>query len=306
MKIHILEPDGFPEKAIALLRQDHDVFCGRIRDSERHEINAIFVRLSQKIDSDFHRHYNKLEYIVSPTTGLDHIDCAYFEARGVTLISLRGRTEFLSNIHATAELTVSLCLALMRDLPNAAFSTLAGNWNRAPHKGRELHGKTVGILGYGRIGRLVEPLFQAFCCKVLVNDVRNSAVAGKNTFKVAEDLAAIGILTIHLPLNEDTRNFVDGRMLDHLSEASYVINTSRGDIVDQEALFDRLERGTLAGAALDVLSGEPQPIDAVLQARLNRLSDRLLVTPHIGGLTYESLEAVELYLTTEFLDAIAC
>ncbi|MBM6578462.1 hypothetical protein KCP91_18925 [Microvirga sp. SRT01] len=302
MQILILEPDGFPTEAIDRLRGLGTVAIGPNAPGAG-AAEVVFVRLSTTLDANFHARYPALRWIVSPTTGLNHIDLAHFAAREVGVISLRGRVDFLDHIHATAEHTLALALALIRRLAPAACDVAAGNWNRYPFKGRELFGKTVLLYGYGRIGRMVAPLYRAFGCHVLGCDIIPDRVPDDMRCDFPGILSAIDVLSIHLPLNDTTMGIVNTTLLARLSRHAIVVNTARGEIIDQPALLAALERENLAGAALDVLWGEPTPIDTALQARLAALQGRLLVTPHIGGFTYESLEMVENYIVDVFIEA---
>ncbi|MGN3974587.1 NAD(P)-dependent oxidoreductase [Tsuneonella sp. SYSU-LHT278] len=304
MIVQVLEPEDFPGEARELLATLGEVVPGEIDAARRSQVGVVFTRLARRLDAAFHADYPALRWIVSPTTGLDHIDLDHFAAAGVGVISLRGETAFLDTIHATAEHTLALTLALLRDLPGAAAAVAAGRWDRTRHKGRELFGKTVVLLGYGRIGRLVHPIFEAFGCRVVAHDI----VAGRVPATLACDwpraLTGADILSVHLPLNGESAGFVDGALLDRLPPRAIVVNTARGAVVDQEALLDRLEDGRLAGAALDVLAGEPEPLDGELAARIAALGPRLVVTPHIGGYTWESLDAVEIFVARRLLEAI--
>jgi phosphoglycerate dehydrogenase-like enzyme len=303
MKIRVLEPEGFPEAALDRLRSAGTVETGPAEEADP-AVRAIFIRLARRIGADVHALYPNLRWIVSPTTGLNHIDVAYFAERGVDVISLRGRTEFLDRIHATAEFTLALALALYRDLSAADRAVRRGEWDRYPHKGRELHGKTVLILGYGRIGRLVAPLYQAFGCRVLAHDCLPGRVPEPLACDYPAALEEADILSVHIPLEPATTGLVDAALLGRLPHSAVVINTSRGEIVEQEALLRALEEKRLAGAALDVLQGEPAPLSPELRARIEALGGRLLITPHIGGFTHESLEAVELFIAEAFLEAL--
>lgn len=304
MKIQILEPSDFPVAAAGLLAQVGEVALGEVDITEQREVDAVFVRLARRLDAAFHADYPSLRYIVSPTTGLDHIDCAYFANKGVSVISLRGETAFLDSIHATAEHTLALALALMRDLASAAQQVREGHWNRNLHKGRELNGKRVTILGYGRIGRLVAPLYEAFGCTVRAVDTVPDRVPKCYACMFPQVLAETDLLSIHVPFDDDTRGFLDAGLLARLPAEAVLINTSRGGIVDQGALLAQLEAGRLAGAALDVLEGEPAPLDPQFLRRLKALGSKLLVTPHIGGFTWESLEAVEVFMAERLIERI--
>lgn len=302
MKTQILEAEDFPEAALQRLRALGPVVLGPT--DATNDVEAVFVRLVTVLGADFHARYPALRWIVSPTTGLDHIDLDHFSTHGVEVISLRGRTAFLDNIHATAEHTIALVLALLRDLPAAAGAVRQGRWDRYPHKGNELYGKTVMILGYGRIGRLVAPIYRAFGCRVLAHDILPDRVPEDCRCDFESALGETDILSIHVPLDPATKNLVGADLLSRLRPHALVVNTSRGEIVDQATLLAALEDGRLGGAALDVLAGEPHPMSAELQARFAALGGRLVITPHIGGFTYESLGAVEEFITGAFIDSV--
>lgn len=301
MQIQLLEPEGFPAAAIERLKRLGPVIAGAAEDTR--EVEAVFTRLAAVLDRDFHRRYPRLRWIVSPTTGLDHIDLEHFAGCGVEVISLRGHTDILDDIHATAEHTLALALALLRKLPSAVAEVRRGRWDRYPHKGRELHGKKVLVYGFGRIGRQVAALYRSFGCEVRAHD----RVAGRLPEPLAGApetlLTDTDILSIHLPLEAETKGLVGADLLARLPSRAMVVNSSRGEILDQEALLNALEQGRLAGAALDVLAGEPAPLGPELLRRMKALGDRLVVTPHIGGFTFESLEAVENYVADLFIQA---
>ncbi len=132
--------------------------------------DLLWVRLRHTIDREVIDASARLRAIASPTTGLNHIDVAYAEQRGIEIISLRGETEFLQGIFATGEHTLALILALVRHVPAAARQVVEGGWNRDPFRGRELHGKVAGIVGYGRVGRMVGEYLRSLGMKVLATD----------------------------------------------------------------------------------------------------------------------------------------
>jgi len=302
--ILINEPDGFPAEAVERLRTVAEVYRSG-EDYPVQRVSVTFVRLREKIGVEFHRRHPALRRVVSPTTGVDHLDLDYFSKAGIEVICLRGRTEFLDNIHATAEHTLALVLALIRRVPDAVLSVSGGGWNRYPFQGRELFGKTVLILGYGRIGRQVHKLYAAFGCRVLAIDSIPGRVPAELHCETSNALACADILSIHVNLDDSTRGLVDGALLDLLKPGAWLVNTSRGEIVDQAEVLSRVADGRLSGAALDVLVGEPNPLqeDAVRSA-IRDCGPRLLVTPHIAGFTLESLNVVENYVTDLLLKEI--
>lgn len=301
MKIQLLEPEDFPGSAVLRLRRLGPVIEGET--AQTGDVEAVFTRLASRLGPEFHGRYPRLRWVVSPTTGLNHIDLAHFEAHGVEILSLRGRTDFLDTIRATAEHTLGLALALLRRLPSAVEAVRHGRWDRYPHKGRELSGKDVLVFGYGRIGRQVAELYRAFGCTVHAHDIVPGRVPDGLAGPLDDLLARADILSLHVPLRAETEGMIGAELLHRLKPGALLINTSRGELIDQEALLAALESKRLAGAALDVLTGEPAPLSEPLLRRIAALGDRLVITPHIGGFTFESLEAVESHLVDIFIEA---
>ena len=157
-------------------------------------VEILWIRLGNHVDREILSAAPNLRLIVSPTTGLNHIDLSEAEARGIRVLSLRGETNFLKELHATAELTVGLMLAVLRHIPAAVQHVQAAGWDRDLFCGNELFGKTVGVVGYGRLGRLVASLARAFGCSVLAADpiVRADDVAPDVTLLSQEALLAPG------------------------------------------------------------------------------------------------------------------
>lgn len=296
------EPDGFPASAIERLQR-----IGPVHRSDAtypaEAIQVVFVRLRERIDAEFLHRHPALRVVVSPTTGLNHLDMALLAKAGVEVISLKGRTAFLDHIHATAEHTLALALALIRRLPAAHRDVLAGAWNRYPFQGSELHGKTVLLLGYGRIGRQVHALYSAFGCRLLACDVVEGRVPPALRCELSSALAQADLLSIHVNLEPRTHGLVDAAMLDQLRTSAVIVNTSRGEIVDQVALLERVADGRLGGAAIDVLVDEPAPLTPAVRTLIERCGARLVVTPHISGFTAESLTTVEQHVTNLLLEA---
>ena len=297
------EPDGFPAPAVERLSRLGPVYRAD-RDYPARVVTAAFVRLRERVGEDFHRRHPALRYLVSPTTGTDHLDLAYLERAGIEVITLRGRTSFLEQIHATAEHTLALVLALIRRVPAAAADVASGHWNRYPFKGSELFGKTVLLLGYGRVGRQVHALYQAFGCRVIAHDADIAKVPAELVCRWPDALAGVDVLSVHVALDTNSRGFVDAAILDRLPTHAVLVNTARGEVVDQDAVIQRVLQGRLGGAALDVLAGEPQPLSPTLLQQIEKAGPRLLLTPHIAGFTAESLSVVENHVADLLIDAL--
>ena len=256
------EPDRYSPEARVILEQIGTVDNGPLTRGELlarlPEYDVLIVRLAHQIDAEVLARGERLRAIVSATTGLDHIDLAEAEQRGVAVLSLRGETEFLRSIPATAELAWALLLGLVRRLPQAYASVLRGEWNRDAFRGHDLCGRSLGILGLGRIGEKVARYGLAFGMRVLAYDpTRDPWMEGVERANTMDELlAASEVLSIHVPLNERTEGLIGRRELALLPPGALLVNTARGAVLQREALLEALESGRLGGAALDVLWDE--------------------------------------------------
>lgn len=270
------------------------------------------TRIGLHFDSAAFAAVPTLSWLATPTTGVDHIDLDAANRHGVQVLSLRGETEFLRTIPSTAEHTWALLLALVRRLPTAHRDVLAGAWRREPFLGRELHGLTLGILGHGRLGRMVAGYGQAFGMRVLAFDHDPNAQPQPESGVAAVPLEGLleqsDILSLHLPLNSDTHGFLSAQRLTRLPPGALLINTARGELVDEGALLQALRSGKLAGAALDVLVGDsgwdgevPRDHPLIAYARDH---DNLILTPHTGGYGQAALERTRRFLVDKLTMAL--
>lgn len=263
------------------------------------DADLLWVRLRNRIDREVIDAAPRLRAIATPTTGLNHIDLAHAGRRGIRIISLRGETAFLERIYATGEHTLALILALVRHVPESARQVTGGGWNRDLFRGRELHGKTAGIVGLGRVGRMVAGYLQALGMRVLAVDpaLTESPVVGVQLVRLEELLGQSDLVTLHVALTDQTRGFLGKTEFARMKSGVWFVNTSRGELVDESALLTGLTEGRIAGAALDVLCDERSSgmKDHPLVAYA-RTHENLLITPHIGGCTLESMEQTEEFL----------
>lgn len=303
------EPDGYSKRAKELLQQAGElkstnvdpIYFTRIA----REFDVLIVRLGHRLDRDFLESNRHLKAVVTATTGLDHIDLMAAEEFGIAVLSLKGETEFLRSVTATAEHTWALLLALLRRIPEAAAGAIEGEWNRDQFRGHELSGKRLGILGLGRLGEKVARYGLAFEMEVMAFDpYREGWEPGVERAESLEELLeASDVLSIHLPLNLETEGIITARELALLPPNAVVINTARGRILDGRALVDAIRRRAVAGAAVDVVAGETSP-DGVVGDPLVRFAkedSRVIITPHIGGATLESMEKTEIFMAEKLL-----
>ena len=267
------------------------------------------IRFNTKIDGALLRSNKNLKAIISPTTGLDHIDIKSAEELGIKVFHLRGSKKFLEKLPATAELTFGLMLSLYRKISSAFLSVKSGNWDPGDYRGYELFGKTLGIVGYGRLGEKVSIMAISFGMKVIFFDPKKefNTINGIERVKSLDELLSRSdIISLHVHLSKQTHHMICYKEIALLKNNSIIINTSRGSIIQSEALLDALKAGKILGAALDVLEDEKSIIDK----KVNRLieysksNNNLIITPHIGGSTYESVEKADLFALKNFKNFI--
>lgn len=305
--LHILnvEPDDYSPEARDILtsfaKLDERVLSREELIASIHHYDGLIVRLGHRIDRSVLEHAEKLQFIATATTGLNHIDLKEAQRRNIEVICLKGEREFLDTIHATAEHTWGLVLALLRHIPVAVQHVHDFGWNRDRFKGRELFDRTIGIIGYGRLGSRVAQYALAFGMHVLAYDPAVNTGAPGVTFVAFEEvLKNADIVSLHVPYEEATLKLIGDRELAFMKQDAYLVNTSRGEILDETALLVALTDHRLAGAALDVLCGEnsDRP-DWSVHAPLIRYArdhENLIITPHIGGATYDSMRKTEIFI----------
>lgn len=242
-----------------------------------------------------------LRAIASNTTGHPHIDVDYARARGVYVACLKFAPEFLSGITPTAELTWGLVLALTRRLVPAHRAVLSGTWDRRPFGAPAmLSSQSLGVVGLGRLGRMVARYGKAFGMGVRYYDpfVEDQSGDFERVSTLEELVAGSDIVSLHVPHEKATEGLFSRTIFERFRAGSYFVNTARGELLDWSALLEGLESGRLAGAALDVFEGEFEPGFAdrfprhkVLQYA--RSHENLLLTPHIGGSTVDAWRLTE-------------
>jgi D-3-phosphoglycerate dehydrogenase / 2-oxoglutarate reductase len=245
------------------------------------EYDALIIRSRTKVDREVLDRAARLRLVARPGTGLDNVDVEYAESKGVQLINSPG-----SLVEAVAEHVTLLMLALSRKLVAADESTKAGRWEKSSLMGAELKGKALGIVGLGRIGRRIGEIAKALGMALYAYDV--VAIPpdvvenlGVRVVPLDELFRSSDFITLHVPLTDETRHMVDQSRLSQMKAGSFLVNTSRGGVVDEDSLANALNDGHLGGAALDVFENEP-PSGTIMTAK------NTILTPHIGGQTAEA------------------
>lgn len=313
LEILIAESRGFSSEAIERLRRLGRVVAADLDRRELHfavqDADVLWVRLRNRIDGRVMDAAPRLRLIVTSTTGLNHIDTIEAERRRIGVLSLRDVASQLTDVRATAELTLALMLCILRNLPAANRCALRGPCDRLAFRGAEISGKTIGLVGYGRLGRMVARYLLAMHARVLVSERpgwQGALDDGVSLVAIEELLKRSDIVSLHANLSTESRGFFNAACFRAMKPGAWFVNTARGELVDEKALLEALESGRLAGAALDVLCDEQTTnLTRHPLVRYARRRGNLLLTPHIGGCTRESMERTELMLTARLEQMIA-
>ena len=303
------EPHGYSDEARMILKLLGDVHERPLKRaelvSELPDYDVLIVRLAHQIDRQMIDAGRRLKAIVTATTGLDHIDVEHARSCGIEVLSLHGETDFLRTVSATAEHTWALLLGLHRRIPQAVASVMAGSWDRDNFRGNELNGKRLGIVGLGRIGRKVARYGLAFDMEVAAYDpyVPDWPREVTRTSSLVDLLRRSDVLCLHAPLNQETFGMIGAGELALLPAGAILVNTSRGELIDETALVKGLERGHLGGAGLDFIIHERNQVKRRRSPLMGyaRAYDNLLTTPHIGGATYESMAKTEVFMARKLM-----
>jgi D-3-phosphoglycerate dehydrogenase / 2-oxoglutarate reductase len=290
--VKVLVSDPLSARAVAALRETPGLEVEERRGLTEAEllplvsdIDAWVVRGATKVTRRLIEAAPKLRWVARAGAGIDNIDAVAARERGVGVLNVPG-----ANAVAVAELVFGLLLGLFRQIPAADSSLKRGEWDKSRFKGRELRGKTIGIVGLGQIGRAVAQRALAFQMTCVGHDpllsedkMRASHV---EPLALSDLLPRSEILTLHVPLSPETKGMIGAREIGLLPRGAVLVNAARGGLVDEAAVLAALDSGQLSGATFDVFAEEP-PRGSALPLREN-----VVATPHIGAATVEAQEAV--------------
>jgi D-3-phosphoglycerate dehydrogenase len=262
--------------------------------------DALVVRSQTRIDAELlAAAAPRLSVVGVASVGIDRIDVEAATRAGVMIVNAP-----TGNTIAAAEHTVAVMLAMLRRIPAADASVRKGEWERAAHTGTELRGKTLGIIGLGKIGRAVARRASAFEARILAYDPylteEQAAEHGARLVGLPELLLRADVITIHTPLNAQTRGMIGRSQIEAMKPGAHVVNVARGGLVDESALADALRSRHLAGAAADVFSVEPMAADNPLRDAPN-----IVLTPHLGASTAEAQDRVGTEMAEQVVSALA-
>ncbi|HEX9377643.1 MAG TPA: phosphoglycerate dehydrogenase [Actinomycetota bacterium] len=304
----ILVTESLSERGLSLLRRDfqvdvrEDLASAGLAEAIA-PYDALIVRSQTRVDADVIEAAENLKVIARAGIGLDNVDVEAATRRGVMVVNAPQ-----SNILSAAEHTIALLLAQARNIPQADRALRGGAWSRSRFQGVELAGKTIGVLGLGRVGAMVAHRAAAFGMRVIAYDPYVSRDRAKEMgVELMPGLEAVLVqsdfLTVHLPRTPETEGLIGERELALMKDGARLVNTARGGIVDEDALAKALKDGRLGGAALDVFAVEPTTESPLFEL------ENVVVTPHLGASTVEAqdkagtsiAEMVRLALRGEFV-----
>ena len=296
----VLVREPIADSGLELLRQRFDV----VEDSESElasiigDYDAIVIRSATTIDASLIEHADRLKVIGRAGVGVDNVDVEAATRRGIVVANAAEST-----VDSAAEHAIALLLALARNVPQAHAALTAGTWDRARFTGVELAGKTLGVLGLGRIGRQVAHRALGLGMRVVAYDPfvaadRFRELGVESAGSLEEVYAAADVLTLHLPLNDETRRLVDASAFERMKQGVRIVNAARGGLVDEDALVAAIGSGRVAGAALDVFETEPYsgPLLGLPQ---------VVVTPHLAGSTAEAQDRAGVVIAEQVAAALA-
>ncbi len=305
MKYKILVSDPLSDEGLKILQAEKelevDVKTGLLPEELKKIIkdyDALIVRSSTKVNKELIDAGKKLKVIGRAGVGLDNVDADAASARGIIVMNTPG-----GNTISTCEHTLSMMLALSRNIPQANQSLKSGEWDRKRFMGVELLGKTLGIIGLGRIGAEVSRRAVAFGMKVIAYDpflmVERAKQIGVEVVELDELLRVSDYISVHVPLTDDTYHLIDKKAFKLMKKGVRIINCARGGIIDEDALIDAIKQGRVGGTALDVFENEPPK----KENQLLKLSN-VVVTPHLGAATEEAQVNVAIEIARQVSDAL--
>ncbi len=300
----VLVSDPIDQSGIEILGQvaQVDQKIGLTEDQLRSIIgdyDALMIRSGTQVTSEVIDCAEKLRIIGRAGVGVDNVDIPAATKRGVLVVNSPE-----GNTIAAAEHALAMLLSLSRHVPHAHGSTISGGWDRKKYVGNELYKKKLGVVGLGKIGSHVARVARAMGMDVIAFDPFISAERAQQMNVHLTDMESLfkesDYITLHLPRTPDTENLVDAHLLRTMKSSARLVNCARGGIVDETALAEALQKGVIAGAALDVYANEPLSKDSPLRT----ITERLILTPHLGASTEEAQENVAIDVAEQIRDVL--
>ncbi len=262
------------------------------------DYEAIITRSGTLVDSALVDHGTNLKVIARAGVGIDNVDLPYASKKGIIVVNAP-----FGNTNSAAEHSLAILLSLCRQVTDANASLKSGEWKRAPFTGYELKGRTMGVIGLGKVGGRVATRAKAFemdviVCDPYISEARAESL-GVHLVKLDELLAQADVISVHTPLNAETSDLISTEQFALMKDAVIIVNCARGGIINEQAMLDALESGKVLGAAFDVWSEEP-PKTEVLKKLIAH--PKMVVTPHLGANTFEAQKNVAVDVSREIIN----
>jgi D-3-phosphoglycerate dehydrogenase len=301
----IIVTDEVSAEGLALLTQEPRIKLDVKLGLKKEELLAvvgdydiIITRSGTTVDKALLDAATRLKMVARAGVGIDNVDVEYASSKGVIVVNAP-----FGNTNSAAEHTMALLLSFCRNVPVANNSLKAGEWKRAPFTGHELKSKIAGVIGIGKVGGRVATRLKAFECEVLACDpyisVKRAHDLGVKLVSHDEIYKNCDIITVHTPLNEETKGMIGPREFGLMKSGVIVLNVARGGIIEEQAMLDNLNSGKVAGGAFDVWSEEPPATDTLKQLIAHK---NLVVTPHLGANTFEAQVNVAIDVSKEIIN----
>jgi D-3-phosphoglycerate dehydrogenase len=262
------------------------------------DVDAVIIRSPTKLTAEVIAAGRRLRFVGRAGVGVDNIDVKAARDRGIVVMNVPS-----GNTVSTAEHTIALILALARRIPEADRSLRAGRWDRKSLAGVELAGKTLGVVGFGRVGREVARRMLAFSMRVIATDPGVSPEEAKSAGVTLLDLDALlresDIVTVHVAMTRETEGLIADREIRRMRDGAFLVNCARGGVVDENAVRRALEEGKLGGVAFDVFANEPPGSHALFSHA------RSVFTPHLGGATPDARARVAVHIAETIAKALS-
>jgi D-3-phosphoglycerate dehydrogenase len=295
MKVIFLGPESHQKFVKKLLPKFNVIFANTelLVDREIKDADIIFdAYMKVPFNEERLNSAKKLKLFITATTGASHVSINILEKKNIPILTLKGQEHITKNLTAAAEHSWLLLMAAARQLPSALNETKGGEWDRNKFPGTMLRGKSIGVVGCGRIGEWVGKYATAFGMIVYGYDPCNLPNPDIFDAKELDEMLSISdFVSIHVPLLESTKLLFDAARISKIKRGAILVNTSRGEIIDEIALLQALESCHLKGVGLDVITSEPYTVNDPLII-YSQNNDNLLITPHIGGFSPDALDIV--------------
>jgi len=296
-KIAVITPISHLKGLTELLKTKGEVFL--YEEARKEEVRELLLQYnidtllcnpnqqSYKIDKEL-LDGSSVKLINTCSTGMNHIDTDYCINAGIKILSLTKDMKLIRQLPSTSELAFGLMASLLRKIPQCLSHVSGYGWDYTQFMGRQIKDLNIGIVGYGRLGKMMHKFCNAFDANVMIYDPYVDIPYYQCEAQSLQELCKFSdVLTLHVHVTDETKYMINKEMLGYMKENSYIVNTSRGEIVDEQAIVDSLRDGKLAGYGTDVIEDEfnslyDSPIIQGMNEQLN-----IIATPHVGGMTYE-------------------